>query len=132
MHSQSSLFRQAIPVVIGQCIIACALMGTFLLFGRLDSSVIRGCVAGSLIALGNYLLMTFFACLAADKASHQDVAGGQKLLQLSYLGRMAGLALVLAVLAKSGRFQILALALPLLFTRPILTTHAFFSRKEGN
>ena len=74
--------------------------------------------------------MSFFANRAADLAEAQDVAGGQKLIQLSYMGRMLGMFLVLILLAKSGYFHVLALVLPLAFTRPILFVGEFF-RKSG-
>ena len=66
---------------------------------------------------------------AADKAENQDITGGQKLIQLSYMGRMLGMFLVLIVLAKSGYCHVLALVLPLAFTRPILTIAEIFKTK---
>lgn len=132
MNSRILIFRETLPVAIGQCICAAAMLGAFLLAGRFDSTVLWGGIAGSLISLGNFLLMSFFAGLAADKAAHKDVAEGQKLLRLSYMGRMAGLLAALVICAKSGHFHVLALALPLLFTRPILTIVVLFSRKGGN
>lgn len=132
MHSRIFIFRQVLPVVIGQCICTAVMMVVFLLTGRFDSTVFRGGIAGSLISLVNFFLLSFFAGLAADRASQGDVAGGQTLLRLSYLGRMAGLAVFLALFAGSGRFHVLALSLPLLFTRPILTILELFSRKGEN
>ena len=62
----------------------------------------------------------------------QDITGGQKLIQLSYSGRMLVLFLLLFLCAKSGRFHVLALAIPLVFTRPILTVSELFKKKGGN
>ncbi len=132
MNSRFFIFRETIPVIIGQILCTFAMMGVFLLSGKFDSRVLWGGIAGSLISLGNFFFMSFFAGLAADRAAHQDAAGGQKLLRLSYMLRMAGLLVTLVVFAKIGCFHVLALALPLLFIRPILTIHALFSRKGGN
>lgn len=127
-----ALFRNVLPVFIGQCICAAAVMGVFLMTGNFDGTVLWGSIAGTLISLGNFVLLTFFADRAADRASRGDVAGGQTLLRLSYLCRMAGLAVSLALFAGSGYVHALALALPLLFTRPVLTILESFSRKGGN
>jgi len=58
------------------------------------------------------------------------VASGQKLLKGSYPIRLLVLAVVLILCAKSGFFDVLALVLPLLFVRPIITIAEFF-RKKG-
>lgn len=129
MRYRILIFHEALPVILGQWVCTAAMMGIFLLTGSFDGTVFRGGIAGSLISLGNYFLMSFFACLAADKAAGRDTAGGRKILTLSYLGRMTGILAVLVVLAISGRFHVLALALPLLFTRPILTIGELFGRK---
>lgn len=131
MHSHILIFRQTLPVVIGQFLCTTAMMGIFLLTGRFDPTVFWGGIAGSLISLGNFVLLSFFAGLAADRASRGDVAGGQKLIRLSYMGRMAAMLIALAVCAQSGCFHVLALALPLLFIRPILTIAEFFTKKGG-
>ena len=104
----------------------------FVLLGKYDTSVLLGGIAGACIATANFFFMSLFANLAADKAEAQDVTGGQKLIQLSYMGRMAGLLLVLVLCAKSGIFHVLALAIPLVFTRPVLTVAEIFKKKGGN
>ena len=107
------------------------LIAVFALLNKYDTSVLLGGLAGALIATANFFFMSLFATVAADKAEAQDVAGGQKLIQLSYMGRMLGLFLVLFLCAKSGLFHVLALAIPLIFTRPILTVSEFFKKKGG-
>ena len=79
---------------------------------------------------GNFFFMAVAATLAADKAEAQDVEGGKKLMKSAYPIRLLVLAVLLILLAKSGYFDVLALALPLLFVRPILTLAEFF-RKKG-
>ena len=54
------------------------------------------------------------------------------LVQMSYMGRLIGLFLILVICAKSGVFNLIALALPLVFTRPILTVAEFIHKKGGN
>ena len=96
------------------------------------SCSLLGGIVGGLIATANFFFMSLFVTLAADKAEAQDVAGGQKLIQLSYMGRMLALFLILFLCAKSGKFHLLALVIPLVFTRPILTVSELFKKKGGN
>ena len=113
--------------------LACAAVtvGIFALLGALDLKVILGALAGIVIALGNHLFLTLFANLAADKAQKEDVSGAQKLIQLSYMGRLAGIFLVLFVCAKSGWFNLITLVLPLLLSRPILTVTELWKKEGG-
>ena len=132
MESRKLLFRETAVVAAGQALCTAAMMAVFALVGKFDVSVLLGGIVGALIATANFFIMSLFVNLAADKAEAQDVAGGQKLIQLSYMGRMAGLLLVLVLCAKSGIFHVLALAIPLVFTRPVLTVAEIFKKKGGN
>lgn len=132
MESRKLLFRETAVVAAGQALCTAAMIGVFALLGKFDVSVLLGGIVGALIATANFFIMSLFVNLAADKAEAQDVAGGQKLIQLSYMGRMAGLLLVLVLCAKSGIFHVLALAIPLVFTRPVLTVAEIFKKKGGN
>lgn len=132
MDSKKLLFKETGFIALGQ-LVCCALMaGIFAIAGKFDISVISGAAAGGTIATLNFFIMAFCAGIAADKAEQQDVKGGQALIQLSYIGRMVGLFAVLAICAKSGIFNLLALVLPLAFTRPILTFAELFKKKGGN
>lgn len=132
MKSEKTILKDTAVVAVVQAIGAAALIAIFALLGYFDLTVLLGAVAGSLLATGNYFLMYFFASKAADKAEQeQDVAGGQKLIQMSYMGRMVGLLLLLVLLAKSGWCNVIALALPLAFTRPILNIHELILKKGG-
>ena len=130
MESRKFVFRQTGLVAAGQVICTAAMIGVFALLNKYDTTVLMGGLVGALIATANFFFMSLFATVAADKAEAQDVAGGQKLIQLSYMGRMLGLFLVLILCAKSGFFDVIALVLPLVFVRPILTIAEFF-RKKG-
>ena len=132
MDSKKTIWQDTAVVAIGQAIGAAALVAVFALLGYFDLKVLLGAVAGALLAIGNYFLMYFLASKAADKAEQeQDVVGGQKLIQLSYMGRMIGLLILLVLLAKSAWCNVIALALPLAFTRPILNIHELILKKGG-
>ena len=132
MKSKNTAFRETASVAIGQVLCTAAMIAVFALVGKYSLSVLQGGLLGAAVATANFFIMSFVANLAADKAEAQDVAGGQKLIHLSYLGRMIGMFLVLILCAKSGYFHPLALVLPLAFTRPILTIAELFKKKGEN
>ena len=129
MNSKNTAFRDSRNVLIGQVICTAAMIAVFSVLGKYQLSVLLGGIAGAVIATANFFLMSFFANKAADKAEQQDITGGQKLIHLSYMGRMLGMFLALIVLAKSGYCHALTLVLPLAFTRPILTIAEIFNKK---
>ena len=131
MNSQNQIWKDTVPIVVGQALGVAAVAGIFAILGRFDLTVLLGSLGGAFLATANYFLMYFFANKAADKAENQDVAGGQKLIQLSYMGRMIGLLVALVLLAKSGWCNVIALAVPLAFNRPILTIHELICKKGG-
>lgn len=132
MNLKNSIWKDTAVVAIGQAIGVAVLIAIFAILGHFDLMVLFGGIAGAIIATANYFLMYFFASKAADKAEReQDIAGGQKLIQMSYMGRMIGLLVVLVLLAKSGWFHVITLAVPLAFTRPILTIHELIIKKGG-
>ena len=125
------VWKETAVIALGQLICVAAMIGVFALLGKFEMNVLYGGVAGGVIALANFFFMSYFANKAADKAQEQDVAGGQKLVQLSYTFRMAAMALILVLLAKSGWVNLIALVLPLVFTRPILTIWEYIKKKGG-
>lgn len=131
MKSHTIVFRKTAVIAAGQAVCVAVMAGIFAVIGKFDISVLLGGIVGALVATANFFFMSLFASLAADKAEAQDVAGGQKLIQLSYMGRMLGMFLVLFLCAKSGIFHLLALVLPLAFNRPILTIAELFGKKGG-
>jgi len=130
MKSNTFIWKETGIIALGQALCMALMSGIFALIGRFDLTVALGGLAGGLVATGNFFFMSLFANLAADKAEQQDVAGGQRLIQLSYIGRLIAMFAILALCAKSGYFHVLTLVLPLAFTRPILTV-AEFIRKKG-
>ena len=89
-----------------------------------------GGLAGGLVATLNFFFMVVGLSAAADRAEQQDAKGGKGLVRGSYMIRLAVMFLVLFACAKSGHCNVIALVVPLLFVRPILTVKEFF-RKKG-
>ena len=132
MDSRKELLRQTLAVALGVALCAAVMVGVFALLGYFDMSVVWGALVGSLIAIANFFVMGMTTTLATEKAANQDVKGGQALIQMSYMGRMALLLVALIVCGKSGWFNVVALALPLNFVRPVLTVAEFFQKKGDN
>ena len=132
MDNRKYILSQTAAVLIGELVFSALMVGIFALLGYFDRSVVLGAAVGSLIATVNHLILMLGVLAASAKAEKQDVKGGQMLVQLSYMGRLIGLFLILVLCAKSGTFNLIALVLPLVFTRPVLTIAEHFNKKGGN
>lgn len=130
MDSRKYVLKETTVVALGQLICVGLMFGIFALFRAFDSTVLWGGILGGTVATANYLFMAIGATLAADRAEAQNVSGAKALLRRSMLLRFAGIFVILAAGAKSGLCNLIALVLPLVFTRPILTICEFF-RKPG-
>ena len=128
--SRKLVFKETAVIAIGELICVALMCGVYALIGKFGLSVLLGGLVGLLVATGNFFFLAMIATLAADRAENQDVEGGQKLMKSSYPIRLLAMAVVLILCAKSGFFDVIALVLPLVFVRPILTIAEFF-RKKG-
>lgn len=131
MESRKYLFSQTLTVLAGEALLSAVMVVVFAVLGYFDQSVLLGAVAGTLIATINHAILVAGVLFASKKAEKQDVKGGQAAIQLSYMGRLLGLFLVLVLCAKTKIFNLIALVVPLLFTRPILTVSDHFIQKKG-
>ena len=132
MSNRRYILSQVLFILIGELLLSAIMVGIFAALGYFDISVLLGAAVGSAIATVNHLVLILGVLAASAKAEKQDVKGGQALVQMSYMGRLIGLFVVLVLCAKSGLFNLIALALPLAFTRPILTISDYFNKKGGN
>ena len=130
MNSRKYVIVESLIVLAGQAVCVAAMIGIFALLGYYDTTVLLGGIAGGLLATANFFAMAVAATIASDKAVEQNVKGGELTLRLSYIGRMAVLAVVLFALVKSGTCNVFASVLPLVFTRPILTLREFFRKGD--
>ena len=130
MDSRKFVLTETAIILAGELICSAAMVGIFALLGKFDNTVLLGAVVGALAATLNFFFMALIASLAADKAQKQDVKGGQAMVQSSYFVRMILLFVVLFAFAKSGLCNVIAMVVPLVFVRPVLTIVEFF-RKSG-
>lgn len=130
LDSRKIALRETGIIAAGVAIGTAVMAGVFAIIGRFDMSVLLGGIAGAIISVLNFFGSAVVSTLAADRAEQQDVEGGKKLIKSSYPIRMLVMLVLLVLLAKSGRFNVLALVLPLAFVRPTITISEFF-RKKG-
>lgn len=131
MDSRKIVFKETGVVALGLVICIAAMFGVYALLRMLDQQVLLGGILGGVLALLNFFFMAVGTSLAADKAEAQDVKGGRALLQMSMLLRYMVLFVVLFACARSGLCDAVAMVLPLVFVRPILSFGEFF-RKTGD
>ena len=130
MESRKTVIRETLMILLGVAICAGLMCVVFALLHKFDLTVLLGAAVGTAVTTLNFFAMAMVATLAADRAQEQDVEGGKKLLKGAYPIRILMLAVVLFACAKSGYFNVIALVLPLIFVRPVITVLEFF-RKKG-
>ena len=130
MSIRNPVYRETAAIAVGEVLCVGLMLGVYALAGQLDRAAVLGGVLGGVLAICNFFFMAVGASLAADRAEQQNVKGGTALVRMSFLLRYLVLFMILFAAAKSGRFQVLALVLPLVFVRPILMLGEFF-RKSG-
>jgi len=131
MDSRKIVFKETGIVALGLVVCIAAMFGIYALLSLFDWEVLLGGILGGVLALLNFFFMAVGTSLAADKAEAQDVKGGKALLQMSMLLRYFVLFVVLFAGARSGYCNAIAMVLPLVFVRPILSFGEFF-RKTGD
>ncbi|MBO5079090.1 MAG: ATP synthase subunit I [Oscillospiraceae bacterium] len=129
LESRKIVFQETAVVLIGELLCTGIMYGIYGLLSLFTVKVLLGGLLGCLLAVLNFFFMAVSASLASDKAQQQDVEGGQKLMRTSMLLRHLLLFVVLIAAAVSKYFDLIALLLPLLFVRPVLTLAEFFKKK---
>ena len=130
MSIRNPVYRETAAIAVGEVLCVGLMLGVYALAGQLDRAAVLGGVLGGVLAICNFFFMAVGASLAADRAEQQNVKGGTALVRMSFLLRYLVLFLILFAAAKSGRFQVLALVLPLVFVRPILMLGEFFRKSR--
>lgn len=130
MDTRKTVFKKTAVVAVGVTLGTGVMLAVFGLLGSFHPSVLLGGIAGSVLAVANFLFMSIGASLAANRAQKQDVRGGRAMISRSFLLRMAVLFVILYACGESGLFDPLALTLPLCFVRPVLGAGEFLRRNE--
>ena len=130
MDIRKQIFGEIAIMAVGQAVCIAAICGIYALLDQFAWSVLWGGVYGAAVVIANYFFMAVGVVLAAEKAEEQKVSAGKALIRSSYLLRTVIMAVLLFIGAKSGKFDLIAMLLPLALFRPILMVGEFF-RKKG-
>lgn len=128
--SRKIVLRETAIVAIGEALCCGIMVGIFALLKAFSLPVLWGTLVGYFLTVANFFVMAVGTSLAADKAQEQNVSAGQNLLRSSMALRYLVLIVALIAFAKSGICNVLSMALPLVFVRPVLMFAEFF-RKKG-
>ena len=131
LESRKIVFRETAVVALGILLCTALMYGVYFLLSLFSVKVLLGGIVGSVLAIANFFFMAVGTAIAADRAQQQNVKGGQGVIQMSMLIRYVVLFVILFACGKSGAFDLIALVLPLVFVRPVLTFSEFF-RKSGD
>lgn len=126
-----TIWKETGIMALGQALCVAVMVCIFALLDKYDISVLIGGIVGGFLGIAYFLSMVVCANIATKKALEQDVKGAQTLMQLSYVLRMVGLFGALVLCALTKQFNLLALALPIVFVRPIIGVTDLIRRKGG-
>lgn len=130
MDSRKIVYKETAIVAIGEAVCVALMLAVFYLLGKFDKTVLAGGIIGGILTIANFFFMAVGTAIAGDKAENQDVKGGQAVIKSSYALRMVALFVLMFACVKSGLCNVIALVVPLVFVRPVLTMAEFF-RKKG-
>ena len=128
MDARKIVLKHTAVMAIGQVLCAGIMLAVFAGLGRFSAAVVIGAAVGALVAVGNHFFMAMTVSMAADKAEAGEVEQGKKMVSLSSTVRLFAMAAILVVGIKLGA-NVVALVLPLAFSRPILMVAEFFGKK---
>ena len=133
MDSRKIVLQETAVVALGEAICCGVMIGVYAAIGYFELRVLWAALAGFCITVANYFFMAMVASLAVDRAEKGETAQAKKMIRLSMVIRFACLGLAVFVAYKLGINgpSLIALALPLLFVRPVLLVKEFF-RKKGD
>jgi hypothetical protein len=130
MDSRKIVIKQTVAVAVGVIVLAGVMVGIYGLLHRFSITVLWSALAGSLTIILNYFFMAMTVNMAADRATQGEVTQAQKMVQTSSVLRLVAMGGILLLCILLGA-EPLALLLPILFGRPVLTVWSFFGKKEG-
>ena len=131
MDNRKEILRQTGEIALGVALCTGLMLVIYYGIGKFSMKVLWGAVAGFALGVLNFLIMAVMACRAADKAQEQDVNAGKVLMQGSYFARLVLLFAVLVVLVKTGWCDPLAMVIPLVFVRPVITVMELMIKKKS-
>lgn len=129
MDSKKIVLQETAIIAIGELVLSAIMVGIFAALNKFSFAVLLSALGGSLVITANHFFMAVTVSLAADRATQGNVKQAQKMVQLSSLVRLLVMGGLLVLGIQMGA-NVLALVLPLAFSRPILMLAEFFRKKD--
>lgn len=129
MDIKKYIFKMTLLLAVFELVGVGITTGIFAMLGHFHWNVIVGGLVGLVLTVGNFFFMAIGTQIAADRAMAQDVKAGKATIHFSYFGRIAVMFIVMAAFAYVGWGQPIAMVIPLLLERPILTVADYLGRK---
>ena len=118
MAEQNVTLKETMKIAVGELVVLILMILVFLAVGKFDLSVVWGGLLGTAANLIYFLII----CIGVNSAVHEEDKKRQKLsLSVSYYLRLIVLGIIVAVGLKFDCFNNIAVIVPVLMTRPILT-----------
>ena len=130
MDIKKAVYKETLLVTVGVLLCSALMVGVYALLGYFSFNVLFSALGGSAVIIANYFFMAVTVSLAADKAEAGDPKKAKNMISLSSMVRLLLMGGALFVGIKAGA-NVVALALPLVFLRPVLMLGEFF-RKKGD
>ena len=130
MDSRKQILRQTGEIALGVALCTGIMLIVYYAIGKYTPQVLYG-ASGFCLGVGNFLAMALVASRAADKAQSQDVNAGKVLMQSSYFVRLILLFVIMVVLTKAQLCDPLAMVIPLVFVRPVITVSELLIKKKS-
>ena len=131
MDNRKQVLRQTGEIALGVALCTGIMLIVYYAIGMFSTKILYGAVAGFFLGVGNFLAMAIVASRAADKAEAQDINAGRVLMQGSYFARLVLLLIVMVVLTKAQLCDPLAMVIPLVFVRPVITVSELLIKKKS-
>ena len=128
MDSRKAVLQQTGALALGVFACSALMVGIFFALGQFQMNVLWGALLGSIVIIVNHFFLSLTVHLAADRSQQGNVPQAKSMIQASSLIRLIAMGAVLVVGVKLG-CNVIALALPLVFQRPVLMIMEFFGKK---
>ncbi|MBQ8359742.1 MAG: ATP synthase subunit I [Oscillospiraceae bacterium] len=128
MDSRKEVLKQTGILALGVLLLSSIMVAIFFALGQFQMNVLWGALLGSVVIVTNHFFLSLTVHRAADRSGQGDVAKAKNMIQTSSLIRLIAMGAALVIGVKLG-CNVIALALPLAFQRPVLMIMEFFGKK---
>lgn len=118
--------KETLNIAIWSVILSAVMQAVFLIIGKWDLTVLFGNILGTATSVLNFFIMALGVQIALEKEERE----ARQTLRLSQSMRFIFLFAVVAIGAALSVFNVIAVAIPLLFPRVAIFMRMFFINKD--